>query len=86
MVLQRRADSLTTVVVTQDTFKEAPKGSGLLSCWENDNKKKRKKDTEGRNRTSPPLTLKKEKQPRKDFAWELARKQKSTRGHFMLKK
>lgn len=80
MVLQRRADSLTTVVVTQDTFKEAPKGSGLLSCWENDNKKKRKKERHrGPEQNLPPLTLKKEKQPRKDFAWELARKQKYKR-------
>lgn len=37
------ADSLTTVVMTQDTFKEALKGSGLLSCWENGNKKNKKK-------------------------------------------
>lgn len=63
--LQRRADSLTTVVVTQDTFKEATKGSGLLSCWENDNKKKKDRKTQ-RAGTEPPPSYPEERKTTKE--------------------
>lgn len=53
----RDFESLTTVVVTQDTFKEALKGSSLLSCWENDGLKKKKKAHKGAGAELPPSLL-----------------------------